>query len=262
MVIGGFNLDQSLWRDLDSAAGGSQVNLGSGLRRLLIVGGVAGVVLVALGVAGVLVLGSHQAPAPLGLRSPASEASVSSADGNWTVSAGSEVGYRVKEQFINQSGPTEAVARTSKVSGGVQIVGTGSSLKATGVHFTADLASLQSQDKYATYQVYQRDFFIRSIYLQTDTYPNAEFKADSVAIPEGIVTGPVSVTASGHLTVHGVTRPVTATLQAQVNGTAVEVAGSMSVDMREFGIEVPDISFTTAQPQVVIEFHLLLVHSH
>src|SRR4029077_17590892 len=183
------------------------------------------------------------------------------ADGTWTVSAGSQVGYRVKEQFINQSGPTEAVARTSKVTGGLQISGSGSSLEGTGGHFKADAASLQSQDKYANYQAYQRDFFVRSIYLQTDSYPSAEFKADSVAIPAGIASGAVSVTASGHLTVHGGTKPVTASFQAQLSGSGVEVAGSMTMDMRDFGIEVPDISFTTAQPTVVVEFDLLLVHS-
>jgi polyisoprenoid-binding protein YceI len=231
------------------------------MRRGLIVGGVAGIALLGLVGATAMLLGSHQAPGQLALRSPAPEASLSAADGSWTVSAGSQVGYRVKEQFINQSGPTEAVARTSRVTGGLQISGSGSSLKATGIHFTADLASLQSQDKYANYQVYQRDFFIRSIYLQTDRYPNAEFKADSVAIPAGIASGPVAVEASGRLSVHGVTKPVTASFQAQLNGSDVEVAGSMTVDMRDFGVEVPDISFTTAQPSVTIEFDLLLAHS-
>ncbi len=234
---------------------------GGRLRRGLIAAGVGGVITVGLAGAGAILLGSHHAPAPLGLSSPAPEASLSSADGTWTVAAGSEVGYRVQEKFINQPGPTEAVARTSKVTGGLRIVGGEAALKATAIHFSADLASLQSQDRYANYQAYQRDFFIRSIYLQTDIYPNAEFKADSVAIPAEIASGPVSVSASGRLTVHGVTRAVTAALQAQLSGTDVEVAGSMTVDMRDFGIEVPDISFTTAQPMVVIEYHLLLVHS-
>lgn len=236
------------------------MKVGGRLRRGLIAGGVAGVALLAIGGAGALLLGSHHAPGPLALSSPAPGGTVSGADGTWTVGAGSQVGYRVKEQFINQPSPTEAVARTSRVTGGLQIVGSGSSLSATGVHFTADLASLKSQDKYAQYQAYQRDFFIRSIYLQTDTYPSAEFKADSVAIPAAITSGPVSIAVSGHLTVHGVTRPVTATVQAQISGSNVEVAGAMTVDMRDFGIEVPSISFTTAQPMVVIEFQLQLVH--
>jgi len=31
--------------------------------------------------------------------------------------------------------------------------------------------------------------------------------------------------------------------------------------MRDFGVEVPSISFTQAQPGVVIEYHLVLVHA-
>jgi polyisoprenoid-binding protein YceI len=226
----------------------------------LIIGSAVGLALVALGVGGELLLGSHHAPGQLGLSSPAPAASLSTADGKWTVGANSVVGYRVREQFVNQPGPTEAVARTTKVTGGLQIVGSGSSMKATGIHFTVDLASLQSQDKYANYQVYQRDFFIRTIYLQTDSYPNAEFAADSVAIPLGITSGPVSVSVPGRFTIHGVTKSVTASFKAQLSGNGVELAGSMTVDMRDFGIEVPDISFTKAQPMVVIEFDLLLVH--
>jgi polyisoprenoid-binding protein YceI len=231
------------------------------MRRGLVIGAVVVAVLFAAGGAATWLLGSHHAPAPLALGSPTSATAAGATQGAWKVSAGSQVGYRVKEQFINQPAPTEAVARTSSVSGGLQISGSGASLQATHIHFSADLASLQSQDKYATYQVYQRDFFIRTIYLQTDQFPMAVFDADSFAIPTGIVSGPVSMQVAGRLSVHGVTKPVTFTFQAQLSGSDVEVAGSMTVDMRDFGIEPPDISFTKAQPSVVIEFHLVLVHS-
>jgi polyisoprenoid-binding protein YceI len=229
------------------------------IRRGLVATGVAGVVLLAVGGVAVLVIGSHRAPAPLALSSPAPVAASGAAGGNWKVATGSEVGYRVKEQFINQPGPTEAVARTTKISGGFRVEGSGTALRAAGIHFTADLSALQSQDKYANYQVYQRDFFIRTVYLQTDQFPNADFNAASVTIPPGIESGPVSVTVAGTLKVHGVTKAVTTQLQAQRNATGVEVAGSINVDMRDFGVEVPSISFTTAQPGVVIEYHLLFV---
>jgi len=231
---------------------------GGRMRLGLIAGGVV-VVLGAMGIAFLVLLNSHHAPGPLTLSSPTPVVSPGSLAGSWKVGFGSEVGYRVNEQFINQPGPTQAVARTSKVSGGVQISGSGPSLQAAGIHFSADLSSLQSQDKYATYQVYQRDFFIRTVYLQTDQFPTAEFQADSVLVPASIDSAPASMTVSGHLTVHGVTKSVTSTMQIQLTGDAVEVAGSMMVDMRDFGVEVPDISFTKAQPEVVIEYRLLLV---
>jgi len=231
------------------------------IRRRLIATGVAGIALLAIGGVAALVIGSHRAPAPLALSSPAPNEASGAAGGNWMVGAGSEVGYRVKEQFIDQPGPTEAVARTTKISGGFRVEGAGTALRAVGLRFTADLSALQSQDKYANYKVYQRDFFIRTIYLQTDQFPNADFTAASVTIPPGIESGPVAITVGGALKVHGVTKAVTTQLQAQLNATGVEVAGSINVDMRDFGVEVPSISFTTAQPGVVIEYHLLFVRA-
>jgi polyisoprenoid-binding protein YceI len=228
-------------------------------RRGLLVTGVAITVLVAIGIAGTLLLGSHRSPPPLSLGSPA--AGTGSLAGSWKVGAGSEAGYRVREQFINQPAPTEAVARTTEITGGLKVIVSGSTLRATGLHFKANLAALVSQDKYANYQVYQRDFFIRSIYLQTDTYPDAEFIADSIDIPPAIESGPVSVTVTGKLTVHGETKSVTTQLQAQQTASGVEVAGSMNLDMRDFNVSVPSISFTKAEPQVVIEYHLVLVRA-
>ena len=236
--------------------------MSSPLRRGLVAGGIAVAVLVVLGAAGVLLLGSHHAPAPLALSSPAAAGTPSSLAGKWTVAAGSEAGYRVREQFVNQPAPTEAVARTTKVSDGLQVQSAGgSALKASGLHFTVDLTALQSQDRYATFQTYQRDFFIRSIYLETDSYPNADFKADSVTLPDGIASTPLSVSVAGTLTVHGVTKPATTQLQVQMNGAQLEAAGSITVDMRDFNIMPPDISFTKAEPGVVIEYHFLLVHA-
>jgi polyisoprenoid-binding protein YceI len=231
-------------------------------RRGFVVGGLAVALLVLLGAAGAFLLGSHHAPAPLALSSPAASGTPGSLTGKWTVAAGSEAGYRVREQFVNQPAPTDAVARTTKVSGGLQVQSAGgSALKASGLHFTVDLTALQSQDKYATFQTYQRDFFIRTIYLETSQYPNADFKADSVTLPDGIASTPVSISAAGTLTVHGATKPVTTQLQVQLNGAMLEAAGSMTVDMRDFNVMPPDISFTKAEPGVVIEYHLLLQHA-
>jgi polyisoprenoid-binding protein YceI len=231
------------------------------LRRGLVAGGAAVALLLVLGAAGALLLGSHHAPAPLALSSPAAAGTPAGLTGKWTVAAGSEAGYRVREQFVNQPAPTEAVARTTKVSGGLQVAsGSGTALKASGLHITVDLSALQSQDKYATFQAYQRDFFIRTIYLETSQYPNADFKADSVTLPDGIASAQ-TVSVTGTLTVHGVTRPVTTQFQVQLNGAELEAAGSMTVDMRDFNVMPPDISFTKAEPGVVIEYHLLLVHA-
>ena len=207
-----------------------------------------------------LLLGRHSAPAQLALSNSTTPGATSSLGGKWTVGPGSKVGYRAKEQFINQPSETEAVARTSQVTGSMVVAVAGGTVKISQMKFTVELASLVSQDKYATYQVYQRDFFVRSIYLQTDEFPTAVFTSDGVSFPEP-ASGPASVDVAGKLTAHGVTKAVTAHVQAQASGDQAEVAGSIAIDMRDFAIAPPDISFTHAQPLVTIEYDLKLVHS-
>ena len=225
------------------------------------VGGTAVLVLIAAGIGGAWLLSSHHAPAPLALDSPTPAATPGGTTGNWKVADGSEAGYRVREKFVNQSSTTEAVARTTKISGGLVIETGGGTMTATKLHFTADLSALVSQDRYAVFQTYQRDFFIRSIYLNTDQFPNADFTADRVTVPAGITSGPVSITVTGNLTVHGETKPVTTVVHVQLTGDQVEVVGSINIDMRDFNVSVPNISFTKAEPGVVIEYRLLLARA-
>jgi polyisoprenoid-binding protein YceI len=228
-------------------------------RRLLVAGGAAVLVIGLAAAGGALLLRSHQAPPALALSSPPPSGSAATLSGRWTASGGSQVGYRVKEQFINQPAETEAVARTSKVTGSLVVNVKGGTVTVSQMSFRVDLASLTSQDKYANYQAYQRDFFVRSVYLQTDTFPTATFTADSTIFPLQS-SGPATVDVTGKLTVHGITKQVIAHVQATGSETSAEAAGSISVDMRDFAIEPPDISFTRAEPAVTIEFDLKLTH--
>jgi polyisoprenoid-binding protein YceI len=218
------------------------------------------VVLAGAAAAASLLLSRHNAPPQLALSNSTASAATSSLAGKWTVGPGSQAGYRAKEQFINQPSETEAVARTSKVTGAMVVSVAGGTVKISQMKFTVDLASLVSQDKYATYQVYQRDFFVRSIYLQTSQFPTAVFTSAGVSFPLPS-SGPASVDVAGKLMVHGVTKDVTAHVQAQAGGAQAEVAGSIAVDMRDFAIAPPDISFTHAEPLVTIEYDLKLTHA-
>ena len=217
-------------------------------------------VLIAGGTAALL-LRSHQSPSAFALSTPSPASSGGGLGGKWVVGTGSEAGYRVREKFINQPASTEAVARTTKVSGSLQVRAAGSVLTVTSMDFGADLTQLVSQDKYATFQAFQRDSFIRSIYLQTDLYPKAEFRADSAQLPGDLTAGPLTLDVTGRLALHGETRPATAHVQVQLNGSSVEVVGSITVDMRDYNISVPDISFTKAEPTAVIEYHLIFVRA-
>ena len=216
---------------------------------VIVVGGYALVTLV-----------GHKAPAAFSLSSPAPSAEFGGPSGRWKIAAGSEAGYRVREKLINQATPTEAVARTSAITGSLVVDSQGGQFVVRQVSFSADLTKLHSVDTYATYQAYQRDFFVSSLYLQTGQYPTATFKSDRILPPANAssATTPVAMVGHGHLTIHGVGHDVDVPLTLQASGDRIELVGSIGLEMPDYAIEVPQIGFTKAEPHAVIEFHLFL----
>ena len=141
------------------------------------------------------------------------------------------------------------------------ITKTGTTYVMTSAKVTAQLASLASVDQVAGYNVTNRDRIV-SQSLGVGTYPTAVFQAQSVTLPAGVETGQtVTVSVPGQLTIRGVTKDVTATVQLRVSGTTAQIAGSISTNMTDFGISPPSIGFTTVQPATTIEFSLNLAAS-
>jgi polyisoprenoid-binding protein YceI len=238
--------------------------------RLLVVG-VACVAVVALAGGGAYVYffsGLRSSPGALGLSatpSPAATGTPTSAPagslaGSWTVTTGSLAGYRVKELFVGQTSKHEAVARTSTVSGTLTVSGDASGYQVMGITFTAALTGLRSVDSVAGRDVTQRDSFV-SRQMNLQQFPNATFTATSASVPATDGSGPVDVSAAGTLTIHGVTKGVTATAKAQLSGGKIEIAGNLSIDMTDYGVSPPSVPFTTVDSQVTIEFDLFLTKS-
>jgi polyisoprenoid-binding protein YceI len=238
------------------------------MRRPLVIGLVATalLLLVAAG-GGYIYFSSNVRSSPKALALPgtsstptqATTASPSGAlSGRWTVSQGSQAGYRVKEQFVDQTSPHEAVARTSSVTGDLSVQSSGTNLQASNLNFTAQLAGLKSVDQVAGRDVSLRDGVVgRSLAVQS--FPTATFEAQSMTVPSSILAGaPVTLTVPGRLTIHGTTRDVQASVQAQLVGSQVQVAGSIATAMTDFGVQPPRVGFVTVQPEVTIEFQLQL----
>ena len=211
--------------------------------------------------------GLRTTPKPLALSSPgaasapaASTAPASSGlSGRWTVSQGSQVGYRVKEQFVGETSTHEAVARTSGVTGGFTVQQDSSGWVASTIRFSAQLAGLQSVDQVLGRSVSQRDSFVsRSLAVQQ--YPDAIFEAQSVPVPATIQSGgTIDLTVPGQLTIHGTMRNADATVQLRLVSGQLQAAGSTAVTMTDFGITPPQVPFTTSDSHVTIEFQLVLV---
>jgi polyisoprenoid-binding protein YceI len=191
----------------------------------------------------------------------ATSASTLNLVGNWTVSSSSQAGYRVKEQFAGQSSGHEAVARTTAVSGGLTIQQANGGLQATALKFTAQLASLQSVDQVAGFNVSQRDRIV-SRTLSVDQVPEATFQAQTIDLPASVRSGGTEqVTVPGQLTIHGVTRPVQAAAQIQTSGSQAQATGSTTFNMTDFGITPPRVPITTVEPGVVLDFKLVLARA-
>jgi polyisoprenoid-binding protein YceI len=237
------------------------------MRRRLIVAVAAGVAVVALAGGGAYVYffsGLRSSPGALGLSTTPPQATgtptsvaTGSLAGKWTVTTGSLAGYRVKELFVGQTSKHEAVARTSTVSGSLTVSGDSSGYQVTGITFTAALTDLHSVDSVAGRDVTQRDSFV-SRQMNLQQFPNATFTASSGSVPATDGSGAVDVSAAGRLTIHGVTKDVTATGKAQLTGGRIEIAGNLSIDMTDYGVSPPSVPFTTVDSQVTIEFDLFL----
>jgi polyisoprenoid-binding protein YceI len=184
---------------------------------------------------------------------PATPADVA---GTWSIGDGSVVGYRVREQLASLSAQSDAVGRTSDVTGQATLETATDGVRVTAAAFEADLTTLQSDDG-------RRDNRIREIGLESNTYPMATFTlTEPVDVPGTAADGTaVEVTLVGDLTIHGQTRSVEIPAQAQLNSDTIEIAGSFTFLFAEFGMTPPSIGgFVTVEDNATLEFLMQLRH--
>lgn len=152
-------------------------------------------------------------------------------DGTWTIdTSNSFAGYRIGEELAN-IGTIEAVGRTSEING--SLTATDSTI--TAVTVEVDMQTLRSDRS-------QRDGALQGRGLETDSFPAASFELTTPIELGGVPASGESVqaTASGDLTLHGMTNPVELALEAQVidDGTVV-VVGSADITLSDYAIEAP-----------------------
>src|SRR5213083_375903 len=235
-------------------------------RRTGVAIGVGVALFIALAAAGFAlwrVLGGS-APPPVALNCvPASAGATASGsaggslDGTWSIDAtsgslaegtSSFAGYRVKEELAG-TGANTAVGRTQNVSGSMTIDGTA----ITAMQVTVDMTTLQSDDN-------RRDERLRTDGLQTDEFPTATFTLTQPievgSVPKERQT--IQTVAVGDLTLHGVTRNVQVSIQAQRNGDEIEAIGSVDVALTDYGIQAPTGFLVLSIANTgTIELHLL-----
>lgn len=177
--------------------------------------------------------------------------------GAWAVTEGSVVGYRVREQLGGVTALTDAVGRTSDVTGQATLAGAGDSVQVTAASFTADVTTLKSDND-------RRDARIRQMGIESDSYPEASFTLTApIDVPAPALTGATAqVTLTGDLTIHGVTKPVSIPAQARLTDGVVEIVGSLTFPFADFGMTPPSVGdFVKVEPDATLEFLLRLARA-
>jgi polyisoprenoid-binding protein YceI len=146
--------------------------------------------------------------------------------GTWRVEPGSAAAFRVRETVLGLGNMVGG--STGSVTGTVVIAGDQVNTASFGINLTTIRVSGKQQPQVA-------------ISLATGRYPEAVLAlARPVTLPAGFATGRmVAFTGPAEFTLRGVARPVTVTLAARRDGTALQAAGSIPVVFSQFGIVEP-----------------------
>jgi len=190
-----------------------------------------------------LALPSASAPSTDPTAAPAATAAASTEPGTaagtaseWQVAGDSVAGYRVREQLANLPAESDAVGRTSDVTGSITVEETGDGARLTAGTLTVDTTTITSDES-------RRDNRLRSEGLQTDRFPTATFVVTQpVDVPAAAIAGTATdITLVGDLTLHGVTKAVEIPAQAQYTDGRIQVAGSLTFPLSDFDITAPNV---------------------
>jgi polyisoprenoid-binding protein YceI len=164
----------------------------------------------------------------------------------WAATDASQVGYRVEEILFGVN--TTAVGRTNQVTGSLTIDGS----TVSAVDFSVDVASITSDED-------RRDNQFRGRIMSADEFPTATFVLTQpielgVEPTDGVE---VQSSATGELTLRGVTNPVTFDVTAKQDNGLIGVQGAIPVLFEDYGIANPSGSGITTEDNGLVEFVLV-----
>ncbi len=167
-------------------------------------------------------------------------------DGDWVPTDASEFGYRVDEVLAGVS--TTAVGRSNEISGLLTIAGT----TATVVDVEVQVDTIKSDSAL-------RDGRFAGDIMNADEFPTATFNLTEPIDFGSIPTGAEQVVASatGELTLRGVTNPVTFEVTAQSTDGRIGVLGSIPVVFADYGIDNPSFGQVRTEDDGLVEFVLV-----
>jgi polyisoprenoid-binding protein YceI len=181
----------------------------------------------------------------------------SSVAGAWKVGSGSQAGYRVREKLAFLPAQSDAVGRTSQITGSASFTDAANTVTVTAASFDVNVLTLKSDRS-------MRDEKIREIGLQSSSYPTATFTLSKPAtIPAGISSGKVvHASITGVFSIHGVSKQETLLVEMSSSGSTIQAVGSLTFPWSEFGMTAPSIGgFVNVTEHATMEFDLHLTRS-
>ena len=150
--------------------------------------------------------------------------------------AQSSAQYAVNEVFLQENRPYHAVGTTNVVTG-TFVVATEGVPAGKVTKIQVDLRALQSDSD-------RRDNAIRERWLESNTYPYAEFvSTNALNLPASYQPGSqVSFNLVGDMTIHGVTKSVEWLVDGTLTGDTVRGQSTTTINMSDFGITAPNIA--------------------
>ena len=174
--------------------------------------------------------------------------------GHWAVASGSQAGYRVREKLAFLPAESDAVGRTSQMTGGATIARTPSTLTISAASFVVAVNTLKSDRS-------MRDEKIHEIGLESDRYPNATFVlATPVTVALASLQGKVArVSVTGTFNIHGTARRETIPVELGLSGSTLQAVGALSFPWSAFAMTAPSIGgFVNVTETATMEFDLHL----
>ena len=174
--------------------------------------------------------------------------------GSWKVVSGSQAGYRVREKLGFLPAQSDAVGRTSQITGGATFSEAKGTVTITAASFNVAVSTLKSDRS-------MRDEKIHEIGLESSRYPTATFTLStpltaSVSALEGKVA---HLSVTGTFNIHGTAKKETVPVEMSLSGSTFEAVGSLTFPWSEFGMTAPSIGgFVNVTEKATMEFNLRL----
>ncbi len=177
--------------------------------------------------------------------------------GRWTVATGSVAGYRVREKLGFLPAESDAVGRTSQITGAATFTESKDKVTVKAASFVVAVNTLHSDRS-------MRDQHIHTIGLQSDLYPKATFVlSNPMTLPARALNGNVvHVSVIGAFNIHGTAKRETVPVQLKLSDAEVLAVGSLTFPWSEFNMTAPSIGgFVNVTNQATMEFDLHLRHA-